>query len=99
MAHGSRLRRHGRSRLLRSNQRSSRWANPIRTPGDFLERLQAFLGFLLPHYAAEGKSYLTVAIGCTGGKHRSVALAERLERHFRAAELPVSVSHRDIERG
>jgi UPF0042 nucleotide-binding protein len=65
---------------------------------DFLERLQAFLSFLIPHYSAEGKSYLTVALGCTGGKHRSVALAERLGRYFKATDLPTTVSHRDIGR-
>jgi UPF0042 nucleotide-binding protein len=64
--------------------------------GDFMNRLQGFLDFLVPHYAAEGKTYLTVAIGCTGGKHRSVALAERLGRHFEEAGVPASVSHRDL---
>jgi len=68
------------------------------TTGEFVERLQAFLSFLVPHYAAEGKSYLTVAIGCTGGKHRSVALAERLGSYFQQQNLPTSVSHRDVGR-
>lgn len=66
--------------------------------GEFLERLQAFLSFLIPHYSAEGKSYLTVALGCTGGKHRSVAIAERLGQYFRTTDLPISVSHRDVGR-
>ena len=66
--------------------------------GEFLERLQSFLGFLIPHYSAEGKSYLTVAIGCTGGKHRSVALAEKLGTYFGTTDLPTSVSHRDVGR-
>ena len=68
---------------------------PGQTPitGEFLERLQSFLDFLIPHYSAEGKSYLTVAIGCTGGKHRSVALAEKLgARISRTTDLPTSVS-------
>jgi len=65
---------------------------------DFLDRLKAFLSFLIPHYSAEGKSYLTVALGCTGGKHRSVALAERLGRYFKTTDLPTSVSHRDVGR-
>jgi len=68
------------------------------TTAEFRERLQAFLDFLVPHYAAEGKSYLTVAIGCTGGKHRSVALAEQLGHHFRSVSQAVSVSHRDLGR-
>ena len=64
--------------------------------GEFIERLQAFLDFLIPHYAAEGKSYLTIAIGCTGGKHRSVALVEKLGLHFEHQHLPFSVNHRDV---
>jgi UPF0042 nucleotide-binding protein len=66
--------------------------------GEFVERLQSFLGFLIPHYSAEGKSYLTVAIGCTGGKHRSVAIAEKLGTYFGTTDLPTSVSHRDVGR-
>jgi len=66
--------------------------------GEFVERLQNFLNYLIPHYAAEGKTYLTVALGCTGGKHRSVALAERLGQHFRSGDLPTSVNHRDLGR-
>lgn len=63
---------------------------------EFMERLESFLSFLVPHYAAEGKTYLTVAIGCTGGKHRSVALAERLGRYLGSNEIPSSVHHRDM---
>ena len=47
---------------------------------EFIERLEDYLRYVLPHYVAEGKSYLTVAIGCTGGRHRSVMIAERLRR-------------------
>jgi UPF0042 nucleotide-binding protein len=64
----------------------------------FMARLQDFIDFLIPLYAAEGKTYLSVALGCTGGKHRSVALAERLARHLARQELPHSVSHRDVEK-
>src|SRR4029079_1122261 len=46
----------------------------------FIERLQEYVRYVVPHYVAEGKSYLTVAIGCTGGRHRSVMIAERLKR-------------------
>src|SRR5204862_1088995 len=53
---------------------------------EFIEKLEDYLQFVLPHYIAEGKSYLTVAIGCTGGRHRSVAIAERLRRSLAAAE-------------
>jgi len=49
---------------------------------EFLERLESLLAFLLPQYKAEGKSYLTVSLGCTGGRHRSVALAEELSKRL-----------------
>ncbi|MCP3979961.1 MAG: RNase adapter RapZ [bacterium] len=65
---------------------------------EFSKRLHEFLEYLIPLYAAEGKAYLTVAVGCTGGKHRSVALAERAGHHLGQHELPVSVSHRDVGR-
>ncbi len=64
----------------------------------FLERLGDMLGFLLPRSRAEGKSYLTVAIGCTGGKHRSVALAAALAERLEAAGQPVRLWHRDVEK-
>ena len=63
---------------------------------EFLSRLKELLDFLIPHYAAEGKSYLTITIGCTGGKHRSVALAEAIREHFVDNGVPVSVTHRDL---
>jgi len=64
--------------------------------GDFFDRLASFLDFLIPHYTAEGKSYLTVAIGCTGGKHRSVFLSERLARHLESSDISCAVRHRDL---
>lgn len=63
----------------------------------FVERAESLLAFLLPRYEAEGKVYLTVAIGCTGGRHRSVAIAEALGARLGAAR-PVTVRHRDIDR-
>ncbi len=63
---------------------------------ELLSDLSALLDKLLPRYAAEGKSYLTVAIGCTGGRHRSVAMAEVLAKQLKHG--PVVVSHRDVER-
>ena len=68
------------------------------TAAEFLVRLQAFLAFLIPHYATEGKSYLTVAFGCTGGRHRSVAVAEQVGRYLVTLSVPKSVSHRDLGR-
>jgi len=64
----------------------------------FLARLNDLLGFLLPRYRTEGKSYLTIAIGCTGGKHRSVALANALSERLEAAGQPVRLWHRDVEK-
>jgi UPF0042 nucleotide-binding protein len=64
----------------------------------FMERLLALLDEMLPGYLAEGKSYLTVAVGCTGGRHRSVVVAEELAGYFRERGLPVTREHRDLER-
>lgn len=67
--------------------------------GELLQRLRGFLGFLLPLYDGEGKAYLTIGIGCTGGRHRSVAIADALAAALRLAGREVNVSHRDVERG
>jgi UPF0042 nucleotide-binding protein len=63
-----------------------------------LEHLKEFLKFLLPRYEREGKAYLTVAVGCTGGRHRSVTLAEELRPFLDALGYAPSVVHRDLER-
>jgi UPF0042 nucleotide-binding protein len=64
----------------------------------FYDHLEPLLDFLLPQYVAEGKSYLVVAVGCTGGRHRSVAIAERLADRYRDREdLIVAVTHRDAD--
>ena len=63
-----------------------------------LHRLREFLAFLIPLYDEEGKAYLTIAIGCTGGQHRSVAVTNLLAKELRAAGREVNVSHRDVER-
>ena len=63
------------------------------------QRLRDLLAFLLPLYDAEGKAYVTIGIGCTGGRHRSVVIAEALAGELRAAGREVNVEHRDVERG
>jgi UPF0042 nucleotide-binding protein len=63
----------------------------------FIESLKGLIGPLLPRFDAEGKSYLTIAIGCTGGRHRSVAVAEELAEWLRGAGRSVTLSHRDAE--
>jgi UPF0042 nucleotide-binding protein len=65
---------------------------------EFLQHLDALLTFALPRYQREGKSYLTIAIGCTGGRHRSVTLVEALRHRLEAAGVSVLVRHRDVER-
>lgn len=65
---------------------------------DFLDRLSALVRFLLPLYDQEGKTALVIAIGCTGGRHRSVAIAHALAQAIRAAGFPVGESHRDLGR-
>ena len=64
---------------------------------EFLTRVTGMLDFLLPHYREEGKHRLVIAIGCTGGAHRSVAIAEAIGAHLRAQGYPVGVNHRDID--
>jgi UPF0042 nucleotide-binding protein len=63
----------------------------------FLEKVTELLSFMLPHYKREGKAQLVIAIGCTGGQHRSVALAEYIG-HFFEKDYKTIISHRDIER-
>jgi len=63
----------------------------------FMDRLEEYLRYLIPYYVAEGKSYLTIGIGCTGGRHRSVMIAERLRRALADVGVArVRVKHRDI---
>ena len=65
----------------------------------FLAELERLFALLLPAYVKEGKSYLSIGVGCTGGHHRSVVLAEELARTLERLGFPAQVHHRDIERG
>ena len=67
--------------------------------GVFLVKLQDMLDFLLPAYRQEGKSYLTISIGCTGGRHRSVVITEQLRVFFNGKNVNVKLTHRDVEKG
>src|SRR6476646_6353628 len=62
---------------------------------EFIARISALLIYLIPHYIHEGKSYLTIAFGCTGGQHRSVMIAEEVGKHLRHAGYRVKIVHRD----
>jgi UPF0042 nucleotide-binding protein len=66
--------------------------------GALVERLRDFLAFVLPQYDREGKAYVTIGIGCTGGRHRSVAVAESLAEWLAAQGREVNLVHRDVER-
>lgn len=64
--------------------------------GEFMSKLRDMLDYLLPQFVAEGKAHLTVALGCTGGKHRSVVLADELAAHLHRKGYRVNVRHRDV---
>jgi len=65
---------------------------------DFLEKTVSLLNFLIPHYVEEGKAYLTIGFGCTGGRHRSPAIVEKIAAYFRQAHgIEPAVTHRDME--
>lgn len=64
--------------------------------GEFLARVTSLLDLVLPAYVAEGRSYLTIGVGCTGGRHRSVAVVEAVAGHLRAVGYSPRVSHRDL---
>jgi UPF0042 nucleotide-binding protein len=66
---------------------------------EFIERISELLIYLLPHYIREGKSYLTIAFGCTGGHHRSVMIADEIRKRLSRAGFKVKATHRDIARG
>jgi UPF0042 nucleotide-binding protein len=66
--------------------------------GEFLRRIEGLLTYLIPHYIAEGKSYLTIAFGCTGGRHRSVMLGESVKKAMEKHGYSAKVIHRDIDK-
>jgi len=80
-----------------TDPRVAAWVLERMQTQEFLGRLESLLQFLIPQYRAEGKSYLTVSIGCTGGRHRSVALAEELGRRLTEKQRAnVKITHRDV---
>jgi RNase adapter protein RapZ len=78
--------------------RVARYIRSFPQTGEFLRRIESLLGYLIPHYIREGKSYLTVALGCTGGRHRSVALAEVISRALHRKGYASKVVHRDLDK-
>lgn len=78
--------------------RVARYIRSFPQTGEFLRRMESLLAYLIPHYIREGKSYLTIAFGCTGGRHRSVAMAEWIRSALARRSYSVKVVHRDLER-
>jgi UPF0042 nucleotide-binding protein len=65
---------------------------------EFIERISDLLVYLLPHYIAEGKSYLTISFGCTGGRHRSVMIANEIRKRLASAGYRAKETHRDLQK-
>ncbi len=81
--------------LTGRDPRVARYIRSFPQTREFISRISKLLVYLLPHYVHEGKSYLTIAFGCTGGQHRSVMMAEEVGKHLRKAGYRVKVVHRD----
>jgi UPF0042 nucleotide-binding protein len=88
-------------RLRRFSGRDVRVARYVRSfpqTGEFLRRIEGLLTYLIPHYIGEGKSYLTIAFGCTGGRHRSVMMAEAVHKALHRRGYASKVVHRDLDK-
>jgi UPF0042 nucleotide-binding protein len=85
-------------KLTGRNPRVAKYIRQFPQTKEFLDKVADLLKFLLPHYIEEGKSYLTVAFGCTGGQHRSVFIAEAMKKRLEAAGYRVKTAHRDMPR-
>lgn len=84
--------------LTGKNPRVARFVRSYPQTQEFIERVSSLLLFLMPHYIHEGKSYLTIAVGCTGGHHRSVMMAIELQKRLQKAGYAAKISHRDLEK-
>jgi UPF0042 nucleotide-binding protein len=82
--------------LTGKNPNVARYIRSFPQTVEFISRISDLLVYLLPHYIREGKSYLTISFGCTGGQHRSVMLADEIKRNLTAAGYTAKVTHRDI---
>ena len=80
------------------DQRVARYIRSFPQTNEFLRRIESLLSYLIPHYIREGKSYLTVAVGCTGGRHRSVTLAEVIRGALQKKGYATKVVHRDLDK-
>jgi len=80
------------------NPKVARYVRSFPQTGEFLKKLRGLLAFLVPHYIREGKSYLTIAFGCTAGRHRSVMMAEAIRKDLAQRGYEAKVLHRDLEK-
>ncbi|MGC1934863.1 MAG: RNase adapter RapZ [Candidatus Acidiferrales bacterium] len=80
------------------NARVAKYIRSFKQTGQFLRRIEGLLEYLIPHYIREGKSYLTIAFGCTGGRHRSVMMAEAVSKALAKRGYTTKLEHRDLER-
>jgi UPF0042 nucleotide-binding protein len=85
-------------KLTGRHPKVARYVRQFPQTAEFLDKVTELLEFLLPHYIKEGKSYLTVAFGCTGGQHRSVFIAEEMKKRLNADGYRVKATHRDMPR-
>jgi UPF0042 nucleotide-binding protein len=85
-------------KLTGKHPKVARYVRQFPQTQEFLDKTADMLTFLLPHYIKEGKSYLTVAFGCTGGQHRSVFIAEEMKKRLAAEGYRVTTAHRDMPR-
>jgi len=86
-------------KLSGRDPRVARFVRSFPQTAEFVERISELLVYLLPHYIREGKSYLTIAFGCTGGRHRSVMMADEIRKLLARHGFRVKTTHRDIEKG
>lgn len=85
--------------LTGKDRRVARYVLSFPQTRAFVSRISRLLAYLIPHYVREGKSYLTIAFGCTGGRHRSVAMAQALRHRLARSGSRVAISHRDLHKG
>jgi UPF0042 nucleotide-binding protein len=88
----------GGKELTGKDERVIEYLNSFPQTEEFIRRVSDLLIYLIPHYVTEGKSYLTVSFGCTGGRHRSVRIAEEIFRRIEAAGIAAKLTHRDIHK-
>ena len=85
--------------LTGKNPRVAEYIRSFPQTREFIKRITDLLSYLLPHYIREGKSYLTISFGCTGGQHRSVMMADEIGKGLEEAGFKAKITHRDIVKG